>query len=191
VPGLCEAADTQDADLAWAWMTSPPTASTGCSPHTLQDRRPRVPSRRPAVTLTVIPSAARPRYAQAARTPSPPALALRLRHHGHEPQREAPAALAITASGSARRPGNLALLDRTPDPSGRHSAVTGVPALATRSCRTESGTALPCMRWRVRARHRRADWPVAWSSPRAARRGPVLARGPVSRLLPRSRRRPG
>ena len=50
----------------------------------------RVPSRLPAVTLTVIPPAARPRYAQAARAQSPPALALRLRHHGHEPEREAP-----------------------------------------------------------------------------------------------------
>ena len=50
----------------------------------------RAPRRLPAVTLTVIPPAARPRHAQAARAPSPPALAPRLRHHGHEPEREAP-----------------------------------------------------------------------------------------------------
>ena len=56
-------------------------------------------------------------------------------------------------------------------------AVAGVPAPATRSRRAESGTAPPCMRWRGRARPRRAGWPVAWSSPRAARRGQVPARG--------------
>jgi hypothetical protein len=50
----------------------------------------RAPSRLPAVTLTVILPAARPRHAQAARAPSPPALAPGLCHHGHEPEREAP-----------------------------------------------------------------------------------------------------
>jgi hypothetical protein len=50
----------------------------------------RVPRRLPAVTLIVILPAARPRYAQAARAQSPPTLAPRLRHHGHEPEREAP-----------------------------------------------------------------------------------------------------
>ena len=50
----------------------------------------RVPSRLPAVTLIVIPPTARPRYAQAARAQSPPALAPRLRDHGDEPEREAP-----------------------------------------------------------------------------------------------------
>jgi len=49
----------------------------------------RVPRRLPAVTLTVILPAARPRYAQAARAP-PPALFPRLRDHGHEPEQEAP-----------------------------------------------------------------------------------------------------
>ena len=125
---LREAAGTQDADLAWAWMTSPPTASTGCSPHTLQDRRPRVPSRRPAVTLTVIPSAARPRYAQAARTPSPPALALRLRHHGHEPQREAPVPNRRPGSVADHRPataaaGALALPEASPLATARHPVL--------------------------------------------------------------------
>ena len=61
-------------------------------------------------------------------------------------------------------------------------AVAGVPALARRSCRAESGTAPPCMRWRGRARPRRAGWPVAWSSPRAARRPP----GPGTRARGRS-----
>jgi hypothetical protein len=57
-----------------------------------------------------------------------------------------------------------------------------VPALARRSCRAESGTAPPCMRWRGRARPRRAGWPVAWSSPRAARCPP----GPGTRARGRS-----
>jgi hypothetical protein len=48
----------------------------------------------------VIPPTAPPRYAQAARAQSPPALALRLRHHGHEPEREAPV--------PNRRPGSVA-----------------------------------------------------------------------------------
>ena len=177
----------------------------------------RVPSRPPAVTLTVIPPAAPPRYAQGARAQSPPALALRLRHHGHEPEREAPvpnrrpgsvadhrpatampghwppeasllatarhpvlrartlavlhgsvadaAALAITASGPARRPGDAPLLGRTPDHRGRHSAVAGGAGPGNTFLPAESGGP------------RRAGWPVAWSSPRAARRGQVPARG--------------
>ena len=52
-------------------MTSPTTAGTGCSPHTLQDRRPAYPAAYPLVTLIVILPAARPRYAQAARAQSP------------------------------------------------------------------------------------------------------------------------
>ena len=190
----------------------------------------RVPSRPPAVTLTVIPPAAPPRYAQAARAQSPPALALRLRHHGHEPEREAPVPNrrpgsvadhrpATAAAGAlaprrrrcsrrrgtqscglalwrsctgllptrrlsrlpppARRggPGMLALLGRTPDHRGRHSAVAGGAGPGNTFLPAESGTAPPCMRWRGRARPRRAGWPVAWSSPRAARRGQVPARG--------------
>jgi hypothetical protein len=61
-------------------------------------------------------------------------------------------------------------------------AVAGVPAPARRSRRAESGRAPPCMRWRGRARPRRAGWPVAWSSPRAARRPP----GPGTRARGRS-----
>ena len=69
-----------------------------------------------------------------------------------------------------------------PDHRGRHSRGCRVPALARRSCRAESGTAPPCMRWRGRARPRRAGWPVAWSSPRAARCPP----GPGTRARGRS-----
>jgi hypothetical protein len=63
----------------------------------------------------------------------------------------------------------------------------------SRSCRTESGEAPPCMRWRGLARPRRTAWSVAWllPMPRAARRGRVPARGLVSLLLPRSRVSPG
>ena len=69
----------------------------------------------------------------------------------------------------------------TPDHRGI-SAVAGVPAPARRSGRAESGTAPPCMRWRGRARPRRPGWPVAWSSPSAARRPP----GPGTRARGRS-----
>ena len=137
----------------------------------------RVPRRLPAVTLTVILPTARPRYAQAARAQSPPALAPRLRHHGHEPEREAPvpiddrvqqlitgrqrptpgrwppeaslpgtarhpvsrartpavlhgpgagaAAPPLTASGLARRPGNLARA--RPDPRSSRPAFPRLP----------------------------------------------------------------
>ena len=60
--------------------------------------------------------------------------------------------------------------------------VPEVPDPAKRSGRAESGTAPPCMRWRGRARPRRPGWPVAWSSPRAARRPP----GPGTRARGRS-----
>jgi len=181
----------------------------------------------------VILPAARPRYAQADRAPSPPALAPRLRHHGHEPEREAPVPIddriqqLITAGNGRRRgagPGGVSARDgaaaslagshsggparvgcrrggsRVPPPArrgrpgphpcsagppdhrGRHSRGCRGPALARRSCRAESGTAPPCMRWRGRARPRRAGWPAAWSSPRVARRPP----GPSTRATSRS-----
>ena len=195
----------------------------------------RVPGRLPAVTLTVIPPAARPRYAQAARAQSPPALAPRLRDHDHEPEREAPvpiddrvqqlvtgrqrpmpgrwppeasllatarhpvlrartpavlhgsvagaAAPALTASGPARPPGDLARA--RPDPqiiAAGIPAVAGVPALARRSCRAESGKAPPCMRWRGRARPRRARPASCLVFAGAARRPP----GPGTRARDRS-----
>jgi hypothetical protein len=110
-----------------------------------------------------------------------------------------PVMRARTPAGPARawcrpgadRSGTSPVPGWTPDHRGI-SAVAGVPAPARRSGRAESGTAPPCMRWRGRARPRRPGWPVAWSSPSAA--PPAGARypreGPVSRLLPRSRRRP-
>ena len=85
----------------------------------------RVPSRPPAVTLTVIPPAAPPRYAQGARAQSPPALALRLRHHGHEPEREAPV--------PNRRPGSVA--DHRPA-----TAAAGALAPRRRRCSRRRGT---------------------------------------------------
>ena len=61
-----------------------------------------------------------------------------------------------------------------------------------RSGRAESGRAPPCMRWRGPARPRRTGWSVVWPCRRRA--PPAGARypceRPVSRLLPRSRRRP-
>ena len=61
-------------------------------------------------------------------------------------------------------------------------AVAGVAYQQRRSGRPESDKAPPCMRWRGRARPRRAGWPVAWSSPSAARRPP----GPGTRARGRS-----
>jgi hypothetical protein len=123
----------------------------------------RVPRRLAAVTLIVILPAARPRYAQAARAQSPPAR--------------------------RGRPGTSPVLGRTPDHRGRRSRGCRGPTLAGRSCRAESGTAPPCMRWRGRARPRRAGWPVAWSSPRTARRPPgpgthARGRSPGSSRVP-------
>ena len=195
----------------------------------------RVPRRLPAVTLTVVPPAARPRYAQAARAQSPPAPAPGRCYHDHEPEREAPvpiddrvqqlitgqqrpmpgrwppeasllatarhpvlrartpavlhgpvagaAAPPLTASGPARPPENLARA--RPDPRSSRPAFRRLPGCRPwqrRSCRAESGKAPPCMRWRGLARPRRAGWPVAWSSPRAARRPP----GPGTRARGRS-----
>ena len=85
----------------------------------------------------------------------------------------------------ARRggPGTSPVLGRTPDHRGRHSrGCRGCRPWQRRSCRAESGTAPPCMRWRGPARPRRADRPAPWSSPRAARRPP----GPGTRARGRS-----
>ena len=97
---LREAAGTQDADLAWAWMTSPTTAGTGCSPHCPAGQAARAPRRLPAVTLIVILPAARPRHPQAARAQSPPALV-------PPPARPRPRA-AAGGAGPHRRPGSAA-----------------------------------------------------------------------------------
>ena len=76
----------------------------------------------------------------------------------------------------------------------RIPAVAGVPRRCQqrRSGRPESDRAPPCMRWRDPARPRRAGWPVA--RPCRRRAPPAGARyprkGPVSRLLPRSRGHP-
>ena len=85
------------------------------------------------------------------------------------------------AGPAADRSGTSPVPGWTPDHRGI-SAVAGVPAPARRSGRAESGTAPPCMRWRGRARPRRPGWPVAWSSPSAARRPP----GPGTRARGRS-----
>jgi hypothetical protein len=88
----------------------------------------RVPSRPLAVTLTVIPPAAPPRYAQAARAQSPPALALRLRHHGHEPEREAPVRNRRPGSVADHRPATAAAGDWPPG--GVAARDGGAPSLA-------------------------------------------------------------
>ena len=204
----------------------------------------RVPSRLPAVTLTVIPPAAPPRYAQAARAQPPPALALRLRHHGHEPEREAPipiddrvqqlitgrqrpmpghwppeasllatarhpvlrartlavlhgsvagAALAITASGPARRPENLA--PARPDPRPSRPTFPWLPGAGPGKTvlpgRIRHGPSMYEMEGPCPASPRRLASCLVFAARRAPPAGARYPReGPVSRLLPRSRRRP-
>jgi hypothetical protein len=231
---LRAAAGTRDADLAWAWMTSPTTAGTGCSPHALQDRRPasqppacchahRDPAGRASSIRSSCPGSV---AADAGPRPAPPRR--RAGAGGVGPHRRPGSAAdhrPATADARALAPGGVSARDGAASGlAGSHSggparvccrrggsrdyrlrpgaaareprpcsagpqiiaagipAVAGVPALATRFCRTESGTAPPCMRWRGRARPRRAGWPVAWSSPRAARRPP----GPGTRARGRS-----
>jgi hypothetical protein len=168
----------------------------------------RVSSRLPAVTLIVIPPTARPRYGQAARAQSPPALPPPARPRpragagGAGPHRRpgsaadhrpttadagrwppeasllatarhpvlrastpavlhgpvaGAAALALTASGPARPPENLACA--RPDLRSSRAAFPHLPECLPwqrRSCRAKSGKAPPCMRWRGPARPRRA-----------------------------------
>ena len=163
----------QDADLAWAWMTSPATAGTGCSPHALQDRRPASPGRLPAVTLIVILPAARPRYAQAARAQSPPALAPGLRHHGHEPEREAPVPIDYQVQQLI---------------TGRQRPMPGKTFLPGR---IRHGPSMYEMEGPRPAPPRRLASCLVFAARRAPPAGARYPReGPVSRLLPRSRRRP-
>ena len=89
------------------------------------------------------------------------------------------------SGGPARawcRPGGPRANRLRPSAAAREPRPCPAGAPARRSRRAESGTAPPCMRWRGRARPRRAGWPVAWSSPRAARRPP----GPGTRARGRS-----
>ena len=151
VSGRClrEAADTRDADLAWAWMTSPPTA-----------RHPVLRAR----TLAVL--------------------------HGSV---AGAAALAITASGPTRRPGNLALLGRTPDHRGRHSlGCRGAgPGNTFLPDRIRHGPSMYEMEGPCPASPRRLASCLVFAARRAPPAGARYPReGPVSRLIPRSRRRP-
>jgi hypothetical protein len=87
---LRDTTGTQDADPAGAWMTSPTTAGTGCSPHPCRTGGPRtqVPAcchahRDPAGRASSIRSSCPGSVAASAGPPG-------LRHRGHEPEREAP-----------------------------------------------------------------------------------------------------
>jgi len=178
------------------------------------------------------PPAARPRYAQAARPPSPPTPAPGLCHHGHEPEREAPvplddgvqqltagrqrpmpgrwppeasllatarhpvlrartpavrhgsvagaAALALTASGPARRPGNLARA--RPDPRSSRPAFPRLPGCRPwQDVPAGQNQARPSMyEMEGRARPRRAGQLAGFAG--AARRPP----GPGTRARGRS-----
>ena len=113
--------------------------------------------------------------------------ALRWSCTGLLPTRRLPRSLPPARRG---RPRTSPVLGRTPDHRGRRSrGCRGAgPGKTFLPGRIKQGPSMyemegPC-------RSRRAGWPVAWSSPRAARRGQVPARGPVFRLLPRSQRRP-
>ena len=195
----------------------------------------RVPRRLPAVTLTVILPAARPRYAHAARAQPPPALPPGLCQHDHVPEREAPvptgdrAQQLITApatadAGALARGGVPARDGAASSHAGSNSggSRTGLPParrgpfgnlararLDPRSSRHFCGRrgAGPGKTFRPgRIRHGPSmyemEGPCPASPPRLAsclvfaeRRAPPAGaryprQGPVSRLLPRSRRRP-
>ena len=81
----------------------------------------------------------------------------------------------------------------TPDRRGWHSGVAGVPALAKTFLpgRIRQGPSMYEMEGPRPASPRLLASCLVFAAPRAARRGQVPARGPVSRLLPRSRGRPG
>ena len=191
------------------------------------------------------PPAARPRYAQAARPPSPPTPAPGLCHHGHEPEREAPvplddgvqqltagrqrpmpgrwppeasllatarhpvlrartpavrhgsvagaAALALTASGPARRPGNLARA--RPDPRSSRPAFPRLPGCRpwqdVPAGQNQARPSMYEMEGPCPAPPRRLASCLVFAARRAPPAGARYPReGPVSRLLPRSRRRP-
>ena len=80
----------------------------------------------------------------------------------------------------------------TPDRRGWHSGVAGVPALAKTFLpgRIRQGPSMYEMEGPCPASPRLLASCLVFAAPRAARRGQVPARGPVSRLLPRSRGRP-
>jgi hypothetical protein len=86
---LRDTTGTQDANLAWAWMTSPTTAGTGCSPHTLQDRRAASLSRPPDRQLILIRCG--PRVFDTLKLPRP--LVTPRLHHNQGSKREAPVPL--------------------------------------------------------------------------------------------------
>ena len=103
------------------------------------------------------------------------------------------AALALTASGPARRPGNLALLGRTPDHRGRHfRARRGAgPGKTFLPGRIRHGPSMYEMEGPCPASPRQAGQLAGFADARAPPAGARYPREwPVSRLLPRSRRRP-
>ena len=109
------------------------------------------------------------------------------------PQPQSGMRRAGSSANGVRRPAEGLARTRSPGHRRCHCGGRGHAEQVQRhSCRTESGRAPPCMRWRGPARPRRTGWPVAWPCRRRA--PPAGARypceGPVSRLLPRSRGRP-
>ena len=226
VPVLAPGGRHTDADLAWAWMTSPPTAATGCSPHTCRTGGPRPPAPacchahsdpagRASSTRSSCPGSV---DADAGPPPAPPRP--RAAAGGAGPHRRPGSAAhhrPATADAGALAPGGVSARDgAAPSLAGSHSdgparvccrrggspahrlrpggpgtspcsagprssrpvfpRLPGVPALARRSCRAESGKAPPCMRWRGLARPHRTGWPVA--RPCRRRAPPAGARYP-------------
>ena len=117
-------------------------------------------------------------------------LALRRSCTGLLPARRLPRSLPPVA---ARRPGNLALLGRTPDHRGRHSrGCRGAgPAKTFLPGRIRHGPSMYEMEGPCPASPRRLASCLVFAARRAPPAGARYPReGPVSRLLPRSRRRP-
>ena len=101
------------------------------------------------------------------------------------------AAPALTAFGRSR-PRTRPCCVLTPDRRGWHSRGCRRPALAKTFLpgRIRQGPSMYEMEGPCPASPRPLASCLAWPTPRAARRGQIPARGPVSRLLPRSRGRP-
>src|SRR5271165_2822481 len=161
--------------LAWPRVITAPRPPRSPA-RTIQDLRPSDPSDPAGQTLL------------ARRGTQPCGPALRPSCTGLLPTRRLPRSLPPGRGRPRTRP--CCVL--TPDRRGWHSGVAGVPALAKTFLpgRIRQGPSMYEMEGPCPASPRLLASCLVFAAPRAARRGQVPARGPVSRLLPRSRGRP-
>ena len=161
------------------------TRSLACPRVITAPRPPRSPAR-PIQDLRPSDPAGQTLLARRGTQPCGPAL--RPSCTGLLPARRLPSALPPGRGRPRTRP--CCVL--TPDRRGWHSGVAGVPALAKTLLpgRIRQGPSMYEMEGPCPASPRLLASCLVFAAPRAARRGQVPAREPVSRLLPRSRGRP-